>query len=184
MGSPYSFLSFRGLKIKNVTKIELFCLYSLFHFYDVSHTQTDTLKSGPETWELGPWNLRPRTPGSWDSGLWDPETLRPGSLGLWDPYTQDPGTGSLGDETLTPRTLEKGTWDLEIATLRSEILRAGPWELNLWQIPSILIRTKDWINFNWKANFDNEKVGHLSQTWLRCWSRWTKTFTKIFWHLT
>ena len=31
------------------------------------------------------------------------------------------------------------------------------------QIPTILTRTTDWINFNCEANFDNKKLGHLSQ---------------------
>ena len=31
------------------------------------------------------------------------------------------------------------------------------------QIPSILNRTYDWINFNCEVNFDNKKLGNLSQ---------------------
>ena len=31
------------------------------------------------------------------------------------------------------------------------------------QIPSIMTRTTGWINFNCEANFDNKKLGHLSQ---------------------
>ena len=104
-----------------------------------------SLKSGPAT--------RDQDPETWDP---DPRTLRPRTLGLWDPDTQDRGTGTLGHGTLTPRTLQIGPWYLELATLRPRT------EL-VMQIPSILTRTTDWINFNSEANFDNKKLGHLSQ---------------------
>ena len=33
----------------------------------------------------------------------------------------------------------------------------------MMQIPNILTRTTDGLNFNCEANFDNKKLGHLSQ---------------------
>ena len=106
-------------------------------------------------------NLRPRTPGLWDLGLWDPAT--------WDPGTQDPGTWSLG-----LGNCNRETQNPESKTLRIELVT---------QIPSIPTRTTDWINFNCEASFDNKKLGYVSQK-LRCSSRLTKNFAKIFWHLT
>ena len=121
--------------------------------------------------DLRPWDLRPGIPGPWDPGPWDPETRNSGSRepealgpwntgpwqpgplnwdsGKWDPDTQDPGNRSLGigncySETQNP----------ESRTLRIELVT---------QIPSILTRTTAWINFNCEANFDNKKLGHLSQ---------------------
>ena len=98
-----------------------------------------SLKSGPETQD--PETLRPGTLGVGTLGLWDPGTL--------DPDTQDPGNKSLGigncySETQNPESM----------TLRIELVT---------QIPSILTHTADWINFNCEANFDNKKLGHLSQ---------------------
>ena len=124
----------------------------VIYFTLLSTILWQSLKSGPETWDPGPWDLRLRTPGPGDLGSWDHETqdpetqdsgtLRPrtlgaSTLGLWDPgtqdpHTQDPGTGTSEHRTLTSRILEMGPWNLEIATLRPRILRAGPWELNLW----------------------------------------------------
>ena len=125
-----------------------------------------SLKSRPETWDLGPWNLRPRTPGLWDSGPWDPETWDSGTL---QHGTKDPGTRSLGLGNCNPETQNP-----ESKTLRIELVT---------QIPSIPTRTNDWINFNCEASFDNKKLGYVSQK-LRCSSRWTKNFAKILWHLT
>ena len=87
-------------------------------------------------------------------GTWDPETLRartlePDTLGLLDPDTQEPGNRSLG----------LGNCDSETQNPQSRSLKI---EL-LTQIPSILTRTTDWIKFNCEANFDNKKLGHVSQ---------------------
>ena len=120
----------------------------------LAHELQHSLKSGPETWDLAPWGLRPGTPRPWDPGTWDLETLRPGTLEtrtlrLWGPDTQQPGNRSLG-----LRNCDSETQNLESRTLRIELVT---------QIPSILTRTTDWINFNCEANFDNKKLGHLSQ---------------------
>ena len=69
-----------------------------------------SLKSGPETRDLGPWD--PRT---WDLRLWDPGPCDPGTwnrgaleLGPWDL-----GLATLGHRMLTPGTLEMGPWHPE-----------------------------------------------------------------------
>ena len=105
---------------------------------------------------------------TWDTG---PGTLRPGTLelGCWDTDTQDPGPGTLELATCDPETQ-----NLESRTLRIEVVT---------QIRSILTRSTDCINFNYEANFDNKKLGHLSGK-RRVSSGQTRTFTKIFGHLT
>ena len=115
------------------------------------------------TWDPGPRILRPETPWSWDPGPWDP--------GPWKPDTQDAENGSLELGNCDPETQNP-----ESRTLRIELVT---------QISSIPTRTTDWINFNCEANFDNKKLGHLSQK-LRCSSRWTKHLPKCFdiWHNT
>ena len=142
-------------------------LLSLLSYWEsiVTHKR-HSLKSGPETRDLGPWDLRP--------GTLRPGTLGAGTLRLWDPATRDSDTQDPGNRSLGLGNCYSETQNPESRTLRIELVT---------QIPSILTRTIDWINFNCEANFDNKKLGHLSQK-LRCSSRWTKTFTKIFWHLT
>ena len=107
----------------------------------------------PETWDPGPQDLETQDRGSLRPGTLRPGTLRPRTLewysGTWDPGTQEPGNRSLGlgnsdSETQYP----------ESRTLRIELLT---------QVPSILTRITDWINFNCEANFNNKKLGHLSQ---------------------
>ena len=108
---------------------------------------------------LWKWHSLNSGPATRDPGPWDPGTLRPRTLSPWDHGLWNPGPGDSG--TLTPRNLEIGPWDLEIATQNPEsrtlIIKL------VTQIPSILTRTTDWINFNCEANFDNIKLGHLSQ---------------------
>ena len=105
---------------------------------------------------LGPWDT-----GSWYPGPWNWDS------GRWDSDTQDPGNGSLRLWNCNPETQNP-----ESRTVRIELVT---------QIPSSPNRTSEWINFNCEANFDNKKLAHLSQK-LRCSSRWSKTFTNIFWH--
>ena len=109
----------------------------------------------------------------------------PGTCDPWTryPVNQNSETGTLEHGTLTPRTPELGPWNLGYVTLKPRILRVGPWELNLWHRflvsrlgPQVV------LNLIMKHNFDNKKLGHPSRK-LRGSSRWTKTFTKIFWHL-
>ena len=132
-------------------------------------------KSGPETRNLGLWDSQTKDPGTL--------RLRTQDMGFWDPDTRDPGTGTLGHETLAQKTLEMGAWDLGLATLRPRILSLGPWELNLWH-RFLVSRPAPQIELtlNCEANFDSKTLGHLSRK-LKCSKRWTKTFTKIFWHL-
>ena len=93
-----------------------------------------TLRPGTlRLWVPEPWDMEPSN--------WDYET--------WDPDTQDPGNMSLGLGNCYSETQ-----NLESITLRIELVT---------QIPNILTRTTGWINFNCEANFDNKKLGHLSQ---------------------
>ena len=133
---------------------------------DLGHIDMSKIR----TWDPRPGTLRPETPEPWDPGPWDSDTqtLRPWDLEFWDtrpwhpgPWnwdsdTQDPGNGSLGLGNCDPETQNP-----ESRTLRIELVT---------QIPSIPTCTTDWINFNCEANFDNKKLGHLSQK-LRCSSK-------------
>ena len=105
----------------------------------------------PETWDPGLWELRP-----WGSGSWDP-----GTLGPWNPGPSNWGSGTGNPDTQKPENWSLGlgncyseTQNPESRTLRIELVT---------QISSIPTRTTDWINFNCEANFDNKKLGHLSQ---------------------
>ena len=146
------------------------------------------LKSGPEartlrpgTWDPG--TLRPRTqrPVTQKSGAWEPVSLGSWDMALWHPgpWSWKPGTWGPDTQNLGSGSLELGNCDPETQNLDSRTLRI---EL-VTQTPSIATRTTAWINFNCVANFDNKKLVHLIQK-LRCSSKWTKTFTRIFWHLT
>ena len=107
-----------------------------------------SLKSGPKTRDLGPWDLRPQDSETQDHGTprpgirrpWDPRfwITRPWLSGPWnwDPDTQDPGNGSLGLGNCDPEAQNP-----ESRTLRIELAT---------EIPSIPTRTTDWINFNLK----------------------------------
>ena len=133
-------------------------------------------------WQLGTPEKRdpgPRTPrrrprgripdaGSRDPGPREPETPTPRTPGHEAPAPRipepgppqpTPATAIQNPESRTPRT--------ELAT----------------QVPSTPTRTTERINPHCEANFDNKKLRYLSRK-LRCSSRWTKTFTKIFWHST
>ena len=109
----------------------------------------------PETWDLKLQDPETQDPGTLRSGTLRPGTLEPGTLRPWEPDTQKPGNTSLG----------LWNWDFESQKHESRTLRIQL----VTQIQSILT----W----WKAR------AYKSKTWPRCWSRWTKTFTKIFWHL-
>ena len=83
------------------------------------------LKSGPETWDPGPWD--PETLGPWDTGPRHPAPWN------WNSDIQGPGTGSLGIQDC-----DSETQNPERRTLRIELVT---------QIPCIPTRTIDWINF-------------------------------------
>ena len=123
-------------------------------FYHLDNTSTRrSLKSGPETQDLEPW---------------DPRTVRPRAL----------RSGILVHGTLTPRTVELGPWHTGLGNCDPETQNPESRILRIALVTQVPTRT-NWINFSCEANFDNKKLGHLSQK-RRCSSWWTKTF----WHLT
>ena len=119
-----------------------------------------SLKSGPETQGVGPWDPRHGILRHWCLGPWNPETLRPGTLGSWHPGPWNWDLGTWGPDTQDSATgsLGLGTWDSEIQNPESRTLRI---ELAT-QIPSIPTHTTDWVNFNYEGNFDNKKLGRLT----------------------
>ena len=72
-----------------------------------------SLKSGPETRDLGPWDLRPGTLRPWiiRPGTLRPEILGPGTLWPWDVRPWTLGLAILGHGILTTRILVMGIWD-------------------------------------------------------------------------
>ena len=142
-------------------------------------------------WQLGTPEKRdpgPRTPRRRPRGgtpRQDPRRgiPRSGTPGTWDPDTKDPGTETPGHEAPAPRIPEPGPPQPTPATAIQNPKSRTPRTELATQVPSTPTRTTEWINPHCEANFDNKKLRYLSRK-LRCSSRWTKTFTKIFWHST
>ena len=107
--SSYSWCSFQALLFAIDTNN--FC-YPFFFLFNKYRLDTLFVLMGI----VNNQDLRPgtRDPETWDPGPWD---LRPGTLGLWDPDTQEPrnrslGLGNCGSETqnLESRTLIIELW--------------------------------------------------------------------------
>ena len=92
-------------------------------------------------------------------------------LKIYPPSPRDPDT--LGSGTGSPK---HGNFDPETQNPENRTLKIEP----VTQIPNTQTFNTHWINLSCEANFNNKKLSRLSPK-RRCSSRWTKTFTKIFW---